>query len=272
MSAIMSQCVGRISYLRIHQSRPEYTPVGQGAKQVAEVAVPVAVAEQTELEDFHWPKIMAKQLESLDAKIKEAVCSSCSAPTTHHSTGLNMTVFSGRQQPRIPPYAGTQSKRISTSGPIPRRASPFGTNPTSCPGLALCQIPQAEPTPSPPTGRPTPKPARRSASATTLAGVPSGTNASLHTAAGSLAATRHTQARGAPNNDHQRGQTPLRHSQFGRELANHPDKAWISWLLDTIQSGVSLGYTGPRGPRTAPNLLSAHQNPHTVTAELTKEC
>lgn len=73
MSAVMSQCVGRISCLRIHQSRPEHTPVGQGAKQVAEVAVAVAVAEQTELKDFHWPKIMAKQSESLDAKIKEAV-------------------------------------------------------------------------------------------------------------------------------------------------------------------------------------------------------
>ena len=92
------------------------------------------------------------------------------------------------------------------------------------------------------------------------------------TAAGSLAATRRTQAEGAPNTDPQRGHTPLRHSQFGSSLANHPDKAWVSWLLDAIRNGVSLGYTGPRGPSRAPNLVSAHQHPEIVTAELNKEC
>ena len=119
---------------------------------------------------------------------------------------------------------------------------------------------------------PTPGVARRYASGTILATVPSGINASLHMPAGSQAAMRRTQAEGAPSSDPQRGHTPLRHSQFGRELVNHRDKAWVSWLLQAICNGVSLGYTGPRGPSTAPNLISARQHPHIVTAELQKEC
>lgn len=44
----------------------------------------------------------------------------------------------------------------------------------------------------------------------------------------------------------QRAHTPLRHSQFERELADHHDKAIVSWLLKGIQDGVKLGYNGPR--------------------------
>ena len=36
--------------------------------------------------------------------------------------------------------------------------------------------------------------------------------------------------------------TPLRHSQFERELANHPDKAWVSRLLTGIDMGIDIGY------------------------------
>ena len=159
------------------------------------------------------------------------------------------------------------------SGLSPKKASPFATNQTSCPGsVPHHQTPQAEPSPSTQIEKPTHRAARRSANATTLAAVPSRINARSHTSAGSLAVTRCIQAEGAPNNDPHRGRTPLRHSHFGRELANHPNKAWVSWLLQAIRTGVPLGYTGPRGPSTAPNLISAHQHPHIVTAELQKEC
>ena len=30
-----------------------------------------------------------------------------------------------------------------------------------------------------------------------------------------------------------------------RELRNHPDKAWVSWLLHSILNGISIGYKGP---------------------------
>ena len=119
----------------------------------------------------------------------------------------------------------------------------------------------------------TPRAARRFANATTSAAAPSRMNVPSLTAAGSQAAMRHTLAEGVPNSDPQRGHTPLRHSQFEKELANHPEKAWVSWLLNAIQHGVSLGYRGPRGPSTQPrNLVSSHQHPHIVSAELEKEC
>ena len=43
-----------------------------------------------------------------------------------------------------------------------------------------------------------------------------------------------------------RGHIPLQHSQFVSELANHPDKAFVSWFLYSVDNGVSLGYTGLR--------------------------
>ena len=60
-----------------------------------------------------------------------------------------------------------------------------------------------------------------------------------------------------PDLELQRALTPLRHSQFERELINHPDKTWTNWLLNGIKNGVALGYDGPRGPREAHNLISA---------------
>ena len=152
-----------------------------------------------------------------------------------------------RQLLRTPPSDGTPSRRTYMSGPSLKRASPFGTNQASCSGSVLqYQAMRAAPIPNPPIEKPIINTARRSASATTSASVPSVMNVSLPIAAGNLAATRRIPAEDAPNPDSQRGQTPLRHSHFGRELANHPDKAWVSWLLDTIRNGVSLGYTGPR--------------------------
>ena len=65
--------------------------------------------------------------------------------------------------------------------------------------------------------------------------------------------------------------TTLRHSEFERELRNHPDKAWVSWLLHSILNGVSTGYKGPHTPYTARNLSSALQHPNVITSELQKE-
>ena len=66
--------------------------------------------------------------------------------------------------------------------------------------------------------------------------------------------------------------TPLKHSQFERELTHHPDEAWVSWLLSSIQQGVRLGYNGPRGQAIARNLPSAYEHTEAIEAELTKEC
>ena len=66
-----------------------------------------------------------------------------------------------------------------------------------------------------------------------------------------------------------RPHTPLRSSTFEQELRNHPNKAWISWLLS--DNGVSTGYNGPRFPHTAHNLASALKHPDIIDAELTKE-
>ena len=65
--------------------------------------------------------------------------------------------------------------------------------------------------------------------------------------------------------------TPLRHSQFESELASHHDKAWVSWLLNGITCGVSIGFSGPHTPYVSSNLPSAAQHPHIITAELAKE-
>lgn len=50
--------------------------------------------------------------------------------------------------------------------------------------------------------------------------------------------------------------TPLRYSEFERSLSNHPDKAWVSWLLHSIKYGISIGFNGPRTPLKSHNLIS----------------
>ena len=56
-----------------------------------------------------------------------------------------------------------------------------------------------------------------------------------------------------------------------RELANHPDKAWVSRLLTGIDMGVDIDYKGPRGPQDSPNLSSAYQHSNIIQSELQKE-
>lgn len=60
--------------------------------------------------------------------------------------------------------------------------------------------------------------------------------------------------------------TPLCRSSFERELANHPDKAWVSWLLDVITNGVQIQFS-----YVARNLVSALQHPVAVEEELRLE-
>ena len=82
-----------------------------------------------------------------------------------------------------------------------------------------------------------------------------------------------TQVKGAPSKlELQRAHTPLRHSQFERELARHPNKLFASYLLTALHDGVDIGYTGPRGPQNAKNLQSASLHPHVIDKELAKEC
>ena len=122
-----------------------------------------------------------------------------------------------------------------------------------------------------PREKPTMQMERSYAKDTTTVGVAAENYVSSHTTAGSLAARVSTLARTAPNLELQRAQTSLRHSQFGKELQKHPDKAWTSWLLQSLHERVSIGYTGPRGPRTALNLASAHQHTDIINKEIHKE-
>lgn len=66
--------------------------------------------------------------------------------------------------------------------------------------------------------------------------------------------------------------TPLRHLHFQKELASHPDKAWVTWLIEAIQQGVTLGHDGPRGPMITSNLPSSRKYHHIIDKEINKEC
>ena len=83
----------------------------------------------------------------------------------------------------------------------------------------------------------------------------------------------HTLARGVPDGQPELpgALTPLRRSHFEAELQHHPNKAWVSRLLQGIEHGVDIGYVGPREPTDARNLLSARTHPEVIEAELHKE-
>ena len=123
---------------------------------------------------------------------------------------------------------------------------------------------------------PTPPPGRRSAGSSTLTSASRGPSASSHTNVGMWAAGEITQPKPAlegprPLSEDRKICTPLRRSSFERELANHPDKAWVSWLLDVITNGVQIGYNGPQFSYVARNLVSALQHPVAVEEELRLE-
>eukprot|EP00731_Ephydatia_muelleri_P036952 Em0362g2a len=102
---------------------------------------------------------------------------------------------------------------------------------------------------------------RRSAGGLIMENAPRARNATSPTGAGSLAAVESTLPSPAPApalqglSELQRAHTPLRRLAFERELKGHPDKAWVSWLLNGIDNGVS----------------TATMHPEIVDAELLKE-
>ena len=65
--------------------------------------------------------------------------------------------------------------------------------------------------------------------------------------------------------------TPIDIYRLELELANHPDRNFVSNLLSTLKEGARIGYSGPRSSRVSPNLISATQHPEVVTLNLQKE-
>ena len=118
---------------------------------------------------------------------------------------------------------------------------------------------------------------RRSAGTLIMEYAPRARNAPSPTGAGSLAVVESTLSSPAPTpalqglSELQQAHTLLRHSTFERKLKGHPDKAWVSWLLNGIDNGVATGYNGPHFPFTAHNLTSALQHLEIIDAELRKE-
>ena len=66
--------------------------------------------------------------------------------------------------------------------------------------------------------------------------------------------------------------TPIRSFLLERELSFHPDKVFVRQLIDDLQHGCSIGYTGPQFAHQANNLLSAHQQTTVIDATFQKEC
>ena len=117
---------------------------------------------------------------------------------------------------------------------------------------------------------------RRSAGGSTSASVQRVQNVPSPISARSRAVVGITLPRPAPGSlrelrELQRAHTPLQRSAFEHELKAHPDKAWVSWLLNGIDNGVSTGYNGPHFSYTARNLTSALQHPEVVDDGLQKE-
>ena len=65
--------------------------------------------------------------------------------------------------------------------------------------------------------------------------------------------------------------TPLNAEEFARELCSHLDNAWVTRLLNGIQFGFHIGYSGPRHSILACNLPSATQHPEVIDKELGKK-
>ena len=66
--------------------------------------------------------------------------------------------------------------------------------------------------------------------------------------------------------------TPLNAQHFAHELQHHPDQHRALALIQGLQVGVRLGYSGPRRHFIATNLPSARQRPEVIDQELQKEC
>ena len=177
----------------------------------------------------------------------------------------NMIGFSAIKLLEMSHSDGTPSRRICSSSRQPMcRRRPFGG---FSPGLVRSR--------TNPLARHTPLVELSSVDASTMANAPWATAVVSHTDVQSEVVGELTQQRVAhsnhnPLNSHNI-QTPLRYSQFERELATHPNKAWVSGLLKSISNGVAIGYRGYRRSVAGRNLPSSSVHPAVINAELASE-
>jgi hypothetical protein len=61
---------------------------------------------------------------------------------------------------------------------------------------------------------------------------------------------------------------PLNPTAWSRWLANHPDRVYAQVLVDIINYGAKIGYTGPDQTILSRNLASAQESPETLSADL----
>ena len=122
-----------------------------------------------------------------------------------------------------------------------------------------------------PTGQKTAAP---SASDSTTLHVPTPPSASTPTCASNVkGSTRLRQAPAvATSLEGHYPHTPIDAAHFESELRTHSDQAWCSRLLHTLRHVASIGYHGPRTPRTSKNLKSANLHPDIIDNELQSEC
>ena len=66
--------------------------------------------------------------------------------------------------------------------------------------------------------------------------------------------------------------TPIRSFLLERKLSSHPDKVFVRQLIDDLQHGCSISYTGSQFAHQANNLLSAYQQATVIDATLQKGC
>ena len=65
--------------------------------------------------------------------------------------------------------------------------------------------------------------------------------------------------------------TPINIENFERCLRTHPDQSSVTYLVNGLRHGFDIGYRNPHVAMAPPNLLSATQHEHAVTAAIRKE-
>ena len=65
--------------------------------------------------------------------------------------------------------------------------------------------------------------------------------------------------------------TPIDVLSLELELSSHPDRAFVTTLIHALKYGTRIGYNGPQKSRVSRNLISAHQHPDVISANLQKE-
>ena len=65
--------------------------------------------------------------------------------------------------------------------------------------------------------------------------------------------------------------TPINVNVLERELSLHPDRNFVTSLINGLRYGTHVGYTGPEKSRISRNLISANQHPEVVSSNLSKE-